>query len=801
MPEYDLIIRNGTLYDGSGEPPVPGDVAITGDTIVAVGQLLADATAATEIDAGGMAVAPGFINMLSWSSESLIEDGRSQSEIRQGVTLEVMGEGSSMGPLNDAMKQAGPGSYMAQGHIQYDIEWTTLGEYLEWLEKRGVSCNIASFVGSSTLRIHVMGYDNRPPTPEELDQMQALLRQAIQEGAMGLSAALIYAPAVYANTVELIELAHVLREYGGMYITHLRSEGQGLIDALEEFIEIVEETDVPGEVYHLKAAGQAHWDKLDEAIRILEEARADGLPVTADMYPYPYSGTGLDACLPPWAHEGGHDALLARLRDPETRAAIKADMIVPSDEWENMFAENPPENILLAGFKKDELKPLQGRRLAEVMRDRGTDAADTVLDLILEDESRVFTIYFSMSEDNLRKQVALPWVAFCSDAESQAPEGVFLKTNPHPRAYGAFARLLAKYVRDEGIIPLEQAIHRLTLFPAQNLRIEKRGALRPGYYADVVVFDPAAVQDHATPENPHQYATGMTHVLVNGVPVLRDGEHTGARPGRVVRGPGYQKGPYGYDYPPALHVLLTLGDDYGGVYTEFGIGKEYIPDLIRMATSFPLHVYYEEDNPLSWAPMHAWRRLAQLRATEAIEPLLRVFDLADPMVVMRELPLVYRMFGVSAIAPLKKYIESPLTLPYARLMAVSCLIAIRNDSPLEIAALIETILAGQLENYENNSRIYNAFLVRELVDAEIDVVGMIAAAYAADAVDTDIAGTWREVGQRLGLYPLRVHDHDHDHDHDHEMLGPPARPRADTKKKSKRKQAAKIRKQNRKKKR
>lgn len=539
--QYDIILRNGTIYDGSGQAPTKGDVAISGDQIAAIGQLSAF-TGAVEYDLNGLAVAPGFINMLSWSPESLIEDGRSQSEIRQGVTLEVMGEGSSMGPLNDAMKADGPGSYMAQGDIKYDVEWTTLGEYLEWLEKRGVSCNIASFVGSSTLRIHTIGYDDRPPTDKEMAEMKRLLRQAMEEGAMGMSAALIYTPAFYAKTDELIELAKVIREYDGMYISHIRSEGSAFMEALDEFLTIAREADVTAEIYHLKAAGQSNWPKMDTAIEKMEQALAEGLRVSADMYTYPFSGTGLDACIPPWAHEGGHDAMIARLKDPETRERVKADMTSPSDDWENMYAENSPANILLAGFQKEHLRSLQGKTLLEVMQMRGSQSAkDTLIDLIVEDDSRIFTMYFSMSEDNLRKQVALPWVSFCSDAESQAPEGVFLNSIPHPRAYGSFARVIGKYVRDEGIISLEEAVRRLAAFPAQCLKLDRRGMLKTGYFADVVVFDPANVQDYATPQNPFQYATGMVHVFVNGTQVLKDGEHTDARPGRVVRGPGWKQ--------------------------------------------------------------------------------------------------------------------------------------------------------------------------------------------------------------------------------------------------------------------
>jgi N-acyl-D-amino-acid deacylase len=536
---YDLILRNGTIYDGSGGAPYQGDVAVQGDTIAAVGDL-GDARGTREIDVNGLAVAPGFINMLSWSVESLIEDGHSQSEIRQGVTLEVMGEDTSMGPMSQKMKDDHVRGILGNSDIQYDIEWTTLGEYLEWLENRGVSTNIASFVGSGTLRIHAMGYDDRPPTHEELEAMKALVREAMEEGAMGMSAALIYPPAAYASTEEIIELASVVSQYDGMYISHIRGEGSTLLEAVDEFIEIVRRAGVRGEIYHLKSAGPANWPLFDQAIQKIEEAQAAGLPITADMYPYPYSGTGLDACIPPWAHDGGDEKLRERLKDPAIRERLKKEMGFASDEWENMYQQNRAEKILLSGFRKDHLKPLAGKTLAQVAAERGTPPDDTLMDLLIEDESRIFTIYFTMSEDNVRKAVALPWVSFCSDAQSQAPEGVFLKSNPHPRAYGSFARILGKYVRDEGVIPLEEAVRRLSAFPADNLKIEGRGRLKPGYYADVVVFDPATIQDHATPEQPQVYATGMQHVFVNGVQVLQDGEHTGAKPGRVVRGPGWR---------------------------------------------------------------------------------------------------------------------------------------------------------------------------------------------------------------------------------------------------------------------
>ena len=541
MPDYDVLIRNGTLYDGSGSPPVRADVAIQGDTIAAIGPL-ADAHATTEIDAEGLSVAPGFINMLSWSVESLIADGRSQSEIRQGVTLEVMGEGTSMGPLSEQMKAEWRGGILGNADIHYTIEWTTLNEYLEYLAQRGVTPNIASFVGSSTLREHAVGYDDRPATPAELDQMKALLRQAMADGAVGLSTALIYPPASYASTEEIAALAEVVAEYDGLYISHIRGEGGTLFEALDELIGIARQTGARAEVYHLKAAGKSHWPKMAEALRRIEAARAEGLAVTADMYPYPFSGTGLDSCIPEWAHDGGFDALIARLKDPTSRARIKADMRAPSSRWENMYYENGPDGILLGGFSTEALKPYTGQTLRQIAAARGTEPEETVMDLLVEDDSSLFALYFSMTEDNLRQQIVRPWVSFCSDAESQAPEGAFLKTNPHPRAYGAFARVLGKYVRDEGLVPLEEAIRRLTAFPAANLKIARRGMLQPGYFADVVVFDLARVQDYATPTQPHQYATGMVHVFVNGVQALRDGEHTGATPGRVVRGPGWQPG-------------------------------------------------------------------------------------------------------------------------------------------------------------------------------------------------------------------------------------------------------------------
>jgi N-acyl-D-amino-acid deacylase len=535
--QFDLLIRNGTIYDGSGNAPSVGDVAIHRDRIAAVGQL-DNARGKTEMDAKGLAVAPGFINMLSWGTESLIQDGRSQSDIRQGVTLEVMGEGESMGPLNKAMKKE---LAERQGDIKYPVKWTTLGQYLDYLVQRGVSCNVASFVGATTVRIHEIGYTDRPPTATELARMKRLVRQAMEEGALGVGSSLIYAPAFYAKTDELIALAKVASEYNGLYISHIRSEGTRLLEAADELITISREAKIPAELYHLKAAGQSNWNKLAALIQKIEAARAGGLRVTADMYTYTAGQTGLDAAMPPWVQEGGYKEWAERLKQPAIRERVKREMDTPTDKWENFFvASGSPDKILLVGFKNDKLKPLTGKTLAEVAAMRGKSPEETAMDLVIEDGSRVSTVYFLMSEENVRKEIALPWVSFGSDAESSAPEGVFLKSNPHPRAYGNFARLLGKYVRDEKIISLEEAIRRLTSVPAWNLKLDRRGALKPGYFADVVVFDPAKVQDHATYDRPHQYSTGVRHVFVNGVQVLKEGEHTGAKPGRVVRGPGWK---------------------------------------------------------------------------------------------------------------------------------------------------------------------------------------------------------------------------------------------------------------------
>ena len=537
-PHYDVLIENGMVYDGSGGTPFAADIAIEGDRIAAIGTGLG--TAERVIDASGHAVAPGFVNMLSWAPVTLIADGRSQSDIRQGVTLEVMGEGWSMGPWNEAMKTE---TRNMQGDIRFEVEWTTLGEFFEYLERRGISTNVASFVGATTVRIHELGYADRPPTPEELGRMQDLVRQAMEEGALGLGSSLIYAPAFYSDTAELVALSQAAAEYGGRYISHMRSEGNRLLEAVDELVTIAREAGIGAEIYHLKAAGRDNWDKFPQVFAAIEAARAEGLDITADMYAYTAGATGLDAAMPPWVQEGGHDAWVARLRDPAVRARVVAEMRQPTDDWESLYtAAGGAENILLIGFRSEALKPLTGKSLAEVAAMRGQAPEEAAIDLVIEDNSRVETAYFLMSEDNVRQAISQPWVSFGSDAESLAPEGVFLKSNPHPRAYGNFARLLGRYVREERIIPLEEAIRRLTALPAANLKLRDRGTLSAGYFADIVVFDPALIEDHATFEDPHRYATGVRDVLVNGVPVLLSGEHTGATPGRFVRGPGW-KGP------------------------------------------------------------------------------------------------------------------------------------------------------------------------------------------------------------------------------------------------------------------
>jgi N-acyl-D-amino-acid deacylase len=533
---YDVVIRDGMIYDGHGFEPYVGDVAIQGDKIVLIGEKIS-AKGKTEIDAAGLAVAPGFINMLSWATTSLIADGRSLSDIKQGVTLEVFGEGWSMGPLNEEMKAQERAN---MDEFKYEVDWTTLGEYLESLEKRGVSTNIASFLGATTLRIHEIGFEDRPPTEEELKNMQALVREAMEEGALGIGSSLIYAPAFYSSTEELIALCKVASEYDGMYISHMRSESNQFLEALDELITISKEANIRAEVYHLKAGGKPNHYKMDLAIEKINKARESGLEISTDMYTYIAGATGLNAHMPPWVQEGGYEKWVERLKDPTIREKVKIEMTQDTDEWENLGYLAGPDGVLFSNFRNPDLRKYIGKTLQDVADEEGKHYADVAMDFVIQDGSRVEVVYFLMSEENVKKQIQLPYMSFGSDAGSIAPEGEFLKFNPHPRAYGNFARLLGKYVREEKVISLEEAIYKLTSLSAKKLKIKNRGLLKEGYYADIVMFDPKTVSDHATFENPHQLATGMHHVFVNGTQVLKNGEHTGAMPGRVVRGPGYK---------------------------------------------------------------------------------------------------------------------------------------------------------------------------------------------------------------------------------------------------------------------
>jgi len=538
VTKYDVIIRNGMVYDGNGGQPFKADIGIIGDTIAFIGNLK-KLTAKKDIDAKGMAIAPGFINMLSWATETLIQDGRSQSDIRQGVTLEIMGEGNSMGPLNPRMKEQMIGS---QSDIKFDVTWTTLGEYLNFLEKKGISCNVASFVGATSVRDYVIGEDDRQPTRAQLDSMKSLVRQAMEEGALGVGSSLIYPPAFFAKTGELIGLCQEASKYGGSYISHMRSEGNKLLESVDELITIARDANIHAEIYHLKASGKDNWPKMDSLIAKVEKARREGLEITADMYTYIASATGLTASFPPSLQDGGFGKLHERLKDPKIRQHMKVAMNTNAADWENSYyGAGGADHVLILGFKQDSLRKYIGKTLAEIAALRGTSPEETAMDLIVLDSSRVDVSYFSMSEDNVRKQIALPWVSFGSDEGSYTSEGVFIKTNCHPRAYGNFARVIGKYSRDEKIMPLQEAIRKLTKLPATNLKIEKRGELKVGNYADIVIFDPAKVKDNSVFEKPHQYSEGMEYVLVNGVVVLNKGEHTGATPGRFVKGPGFRK--------------------------------------------------------------------------------------------------------------------------------------------------------------------------------------------------------------------------------------------------------------------
>lgn len=538
---YDVLIRNGMIYDGSGGQPFSGDIGIKGDRIVYAGPSR-PATAGKVVDANGLAVSPGFINMLSWATESLLVDGLGQSDLRQGITLEVMGEGWSMGPLNDRMKKQ---AVEQQGDIKYPIEWTTLGDYLSLLEHRGTAMNVASFVGATTVRQHELGDGDVDPNPEQLARMRALVRQAMEEGALGVGTSLIYPPATFAETDEIVALTSEAAKCGGSYISHMRSEGDRLLESIDELIEISRRSGAPAEVYHLKQVGRANWSKIDQAIAKVEAARASGLKISADMYTYTAGATGLAASMPPWVQDGGNEAMLERLKDPAIVERIKKEMLQPGKNWENLYLHAGAQGVQLASITEPSLKPLMGKTVAEVAKLRGISPEQAVIDIVLADQGRSGAIYFLMNEDNVRRQAAIPWVSFGSDGEASAPEGVFLKTSTHPRAYGNFARFLGKYVRDEKVVSLAEAVRRLSSLPAANLGLRDRGQLKVGMAADVVLFDPATISDHSTFSKPMQYATGVRSVFVNGVQVLQDGEPTGAKPGRFVRGAGWTGWPDG----------------------------------------------------------------------------------------------------------------------------------------------------------------------------------------------------------------------------------------------------------------
>lgn len=534
---YDILIDGGMIYDGSGQAPRAADVAIKGDRIVGIGQF-EPASAVEVIDARGMAVAPGFINMLSWGADALIHDGRGLSDVTQGVTLEVFGEGWSMGPLNEPMKEV---VRARQSNLKYDIKWNTLGEFLTYLEDKGVSPNIASYVGAATVRVMHLGPTSRAPKPDELAAMEKTVAEAMEEGAMGLGAALIYPPGSFATDAELTALARVAGSYGGSYQAHMRSEGDRLVESVDSMIRIAEEANMGVEIYHLKAAGKANWPKMDTVIEKIGAARARGTDIRANMYTYTAGSTGLSASMPPWLQEGGVEAWMKRLSDPTLRDRIVAEISRPGENWENIYeASGGAENVILVGFRNPELQHLTGKTLAEAAEIRDQSPEEAIIDLVVEDGSRVEAVYFMMSEDNVKKQLHQDWVSFQSDAPTMAPEGAFLEQSVHPRAYGTFARLLGKYVREEKVIPLEEAVRRLSALPARNLKIKDRGMLADGYLADVVVFDPSTISDRATFIKPHQLSVGVRDVLVNGEAVVRGGKHTGATPGRFVKGPGYR---------------------------------------------------------------------------------------------------------------------------------------------------------------------------------------------------------------------------------------------------------------------
>jgi len=529
-PNFDVVLRNGRLCDGSGAPCTAGGLAINGDTIAKTGDVAPD-LGRTDIDVHGQVIAPGFINMMSGET-GLFADGRGQSDLRQGVTLEIFGEGESMGPLNDQMRAE---QQHEQADIKYDITWHTLAEGLDALVAHGISPNVGSFIGAATPRVYVLGRANRAPTAAELDKMRALTAKAMEDGALGVASALIYQPGNYAQTDELIALAEVAAKYRGIYISHMRNEGDRELAAIDELITIARKAQIPAEIYHLKVAGAKNWPNLPAVIRKVEDARASGLKITADMYTYPAGATGLDAAMPPWVQEGGLAAWRKRLQDPGIRKRVRQEM-ASGKGYDNLFAATgSPDKILLVGFKSEKLKPLTGKTLGEVARMRHTSPEDTAMDLVVEDDSRVETVYFLMSEDNIRKQIVLPWVSFAADSDPEGVDGVFLKSSAHPRTFGNFVRVYARYVRDEKLLSIEEAVRKMTSLPAVNLGIDRRGLLKEGYFADIAVFDPATVQDHATFEKPRQLATGVSEVFVNGVEVIHTGEHTGAKPGRVIK--------------------------------------------------------------------------------------------------------------------------------------------------------------------------------------------------------------------------------------------------------------------------
>jgi N-acyl-D-amino-acid deacylase len=534
---FDLIIRNGSIHDGGGAEPYVADIGVAGDMVAAIGALPAS-RAATEIDATGLAVAPGFINMLSHSYMSMLQDPRSLGELKQGVTLQIFGEGNSMGPLTPTM-HARMQKSMHEADMSVDVPWRTLAEYLAHAQRQGVAQNIASYVGATTLRIYAAGQDDRPATQAELDVMRGLVRDEMSAGALGIGSSLIYPPAFFASTVELIELCRAAAPYSGKYISHMRDEGGALFEAIDELLRISREGGVPAEIYHLKQAGRDNWHKLDRVIETVEAARAGGERITADMYTYTAGATGLSNAIPPRFHDGGPEKLFERLADAGARAEIREAIEHSTEGFENLYrAAGGAEGVLILGVRKEENRGCQGKTLAEIAGAEGKDPVDALMDLVLRDRSRIDTAYFSISEDNVRRQIALPWVSFGSDSPSTAAEGAFLKRSTHPRAYGTFARLLGRYVREERIISLPEAIRRLTRLPAENLGLDRRGRIERGGFADMVVFDPATIADRATWAQPHQYAVGVRDVIVNGVAALRDGEFTGALPGRAVYGPG-----------------------------------------------------------------------------------------------------------------------------------------------------------------------------------------------------------------------------------------------------------------------